>query len=279
MDMGSLTIDFFFAKEEISQVPDGCPVTKSLPFFSIAQSLAGRYGISIDGSPMQYTQPGGCFLAPAGAHQEIIHLNDPIQNQNRYRFLFFTILTDQYVDITRYLKPPVIVGGDAARSLGDNIGNIIRLQDQFDYMSTAKRHKYLFDILCTLMEISEAQPVEFLYAPLLPALEYINKHYTGHIPTETLAKCCNFSVSYFYSLFREALHTTPGKYILNKRLDAACALLMTTRKSIAAIAEMLGFSDQFHFSREFKRLFGLSPLKYRRQYDCPAAKPFPEVSE
>jgi iron complex transport system substrate-binding protein len=54
------------------------------------------------------------------------------------------------------------------------------------------------------------------------------------------------------------------RYAKNLRLDRARHDLITTGKSMNELAKELGFSNQFHFSREFKAKFGVSPTAYRR---------------
>jgi len=48
-------------------------------------------------------------------------------------------------------------------------------------------------------------------------------------------------------------------------MDFSCDQLRTTSHSIAEIGRRVGYEDQFHFSRVFKKQIGISPLKYRQQ--------------
>lgn len=66
----------------------------------------------------------------------------------------------------------------------------------------------------------------------------------------------------FRKRFRALAGTAPGAWRERRRLDAACALLRA--HPVAEVAARLGFCDAFHFSRRFRRRFGLPPLAYRR---------------
>jgi AraC-like DNA-binding protein len=49
-----------------------------------------------------------------------------------------------------------------------------------------------------------------------------------------------------------------------RRIDAACAMLQQPGPTMRDIAASLGFSDEFHFSRRFKQITGMSPREFRR---------------
>ena len=58
----------------------------------------------------------------------------------------------------------------------------------------------------------------------------------------------------------------PGRYIINTRINRACILLETTDRLISDIALSVGFCDQSHFIRTFKKIRGLTPSAYRRHH-------------
>lgn len=79
-----------------------------------------------------------------------------------------------------------------------------------------------------------------------------------------LASLMNMSRSSFYDRFRRITSETPNSYITTYRLKKASILLrQEPNKSIAEIAETLGFNTQNYFCRRFKEHFGVSPSQYR----------------
>lgn len=57
----------------------------------------------------------------------------------------------------------------------------------------------------------------------------------------------------------------PSHYMLNRQMEQAARLLIETNLSCDAIADQLGFCDQFHFSKRFKQHLGITPSKYRKR--------------
>jgi AraC-like DNA-binding protein len=79
-----------------------------------------------------------------------------------------------------------------------------------------------------------------------------------------MARECGLSVSHFTRAFRRSFGMSPYRWLLERRIDRAKALLATSGISIADIAIRSGFSDQTTFTRAFGRLVGDSPARWRR---------------
>jgi AraC-like DNA-binding protein len=62
--------------------------------------------------------------------------------------------------------------------------------------------------------------------------------------------------------FRQALGTSPHRYLLMRRLDFARARVRQSGE-LAAVAADAGFADQAHFTRAFRAAFGMTPGRYR----------------
>lgn len=98
-----------------------------------------------------------------------------------------------------------------------------------------------------------------------PAIQYINKHYKESIKLEQLSGLCCMSPNYFHKIFKSALNTTPADYIALLRMNAALQLLIDERLSIKNIAYELGFTDDAHFCRAFKKYYRITPGEYKKK--------------
>lgn len=76
----------------------------------------------------------------------------------------------------------------------------------------------------------------------------------------------NCSKSHAIRLFRAEYKITPYQYMLQKKVALAKMMLINSSFSISEITDKLNFCDTHHFSSTFKRIAGLSPLKYRKTF-------------
>lgn len=94
--------------------------------------------------------------------------------------------------------------------------------------------------------------------------KYIRKNLSTATVKST-AEHLNISERTLLNVFRKQLNISTLNYINCLKTDMARHLLLTSEMSIQAIAETLGYPDQFVFSKSFKKQYGLSPRKYRAQ--------------
>ncbi|MHC5934646.1 helix-turn-helix domain-containing protein [Nostoc sp.] len=93
--------------------------------------------------------------------------------------------------------------------------------------------------------------------------EYIHQHSAQNPSLMIMAEMVQMSPYYFSRLFKQSTGLTPHQYLLKCRTKEAKRLLKTTNLSIANIAVQVGFVDQSHLNRHFKRHFGVSPSQFR----------------
>lgn len=100
-------------------------------------------------------------------------------------------------------------------------------------------------------------------ARLQRAMEYIHEHLAQNPSVTEIAQMLQMSPYYFSHLFKQSTGITPHQYLLKCRIEQAKQLLKTTNLSIASIAIQVGFVDQSHLARHFKRQVGFLPNKFR----------------
>lgn len=97
------------------------------------------------------------------------------------------------------------------------------------------------------------------------AIEYIEVNFMNTIRIEELCNCVNLNESNMIKLFKNNLGRTPVEYINQVRINRAKELLLHTDGAIKEIAYQTGFTDEFYFSRVFKKMEGRSPRGFRQQ--------------
>lgn len=116
--------------------------------------------------------------------------------------------------------------------------------------------------LCNEYTLPHTVPKDSLLNLALP-VAYIQKQYANNISIEKLAELSMFSVRHFSRLFQQTYQISPLQYILKVRIHHACSLLSQTTLPVSNIAFSCGFGDSNYFSRQFKKMTGISPIDYR----------------
>jgi AraC-like DNA-binding protein len=94
--------------------------------------------------------------------------------------------------------------------------------------------------------------------------EHIESHLEDNISLEVLAADARLSLYHFARAFRHSMGISPHRYVMQQRVKKAQEMLARTDLSLANIAVAVGFADQSHFSRHFRRVMGTTPSGFRR---------------
>lgn len=93
-------------------------------------------------------------------------------------------------------------------------------------------------------------------------VEQIHLNYQKNWQLADLAQIGGCSAHYLCRIFKEVTNYTPINYLIKIRLDIAIDLLKNSDYTVSEIAEMVGFSDVYYFSRLFKKWMGKSPRHF-----------------
>jgi AraC-like DNA-binding protein len=94
---------------------------------------------------------------------------------------------------------------------------------------------------------------------------FIEENLHRSIHTAELSAVARRSRWHFSRSFKQAFGEPPHAYIVKRRLEEACNLMLTSSTSLSEIALSVGFSDQAHFCRHFRQAFAQSPAVWRRE--------------
>lgn len=207
-------------------------------------------------------QPGRLFAYGPGIRQDIV--SDPASPLVKY-FVNFT--------------------GTAARDLlrgcGLSPGRISRtfppneLETLFDELiycgrrNTAHSAALCAKLLeCLALKIAGSRaPLKNSEAPAFNTYQQAHRHIQDHFrrlkSLEQISGECRVNNAYLCRLFRRFDHQSPYQYLQRLKMNQAADLLRQPGALVKQVAEEVGFSDPFQFSRAFKRVFGTSPDAFR----------------
>ncbi|WP_245200030.1 AraC family transcriptional regulator [Herbaspirillum sp. LeCh32-8] len=115
------------------------------------------------------------------------------------------------------------------------------------------------------------------FGKIARALRRIHAAYTQALDVDSLARESGMSVPSFHAHFRNVTRTSPMQYLKSTRLHQARLLMVRNGITAAAASGEVGYESPSQFSREFKRLFGRSPVEEVRRMKAEFAIPPPHA--
>ena len=98
------------------------------------------------------------------------------------------------------------------------------------------------------------------------AVAYIEEHLAEPISLDALARLVGLSACYFCRAFRQSLGMPPQRYQLSQRIERAKTLLAKRAASVTDVSLTVGYNDTSAFCTAFRRVTGLTPSTYRRNF-------------
>ncbi|WP_088243956.1 helix-turn-helix domain-containing protein [Calothrix rhizosoleniae] len=96
-------------------------------------------------------------------------------------------------------------------------------------------------------------------------LDYIQAHLDQDLGLKELANLLQLSPHYFSHLFKQSVGIAPHQYVVQQRVQRAKQLLKQADMTIGEVAYAVGFANQAHLNRHFKRMTGITPGAFRRE--------------
>lgn len=126
---------------------------------------------------------------------------------------------------------------------------------------------HLLEHYCTTrLNLRESISGQLPQYKLQQVIEYINAYLDRDLSLRELSNLLQMSPHYFSQLFKQSTGTTPHQYVIRCRVEKAKDLIRQNKLSLAEIATQVGFTDQSHFHRHFKRLVGVTPKTYSKEF-------------
>lgn len=95
------------------------------------------------------------------------------------------------------------------------------------------------------------------------ALHCMHSEYATGITIQQIADRLNLNRSYFFSIFKKYVGISPSEYLIHLRLEKAAELMRVFDETPTVAATSVGYDNIYHFSKAFKKRYGMSPREYR----------------
>jgi len=103
------------------------------------------------------------------------------------------------------------------------------------------------------------------HAGVAAAVDYARRHCTEHVLVGDVAEAASMSVVHLERTIRRIIGISVRQLLVRFRVERAITLLATTDATLSEIAARCGYYDQSAFTRQFRRVVGVSPGAYRSQ--------------
>ncbi len=126
----------------------------------------------------------------------------------------------------------------------------------------------LKELLLLLAKTDNAPSIHAFIASLFKPYEYdfretVQKNALANLSLPEMARLCNMSLATFKRRFSEVFQESPAQFLMNEKLKKAAEMLTLPEKAVLDIVFDCGFESASHFSKAFKRVFGVSPTEFR----------------
>lgn len=232
--------------------------------FEIYYMVSGKCRYFINDKTYEIT-PGDIVLIPEG----VIHKTD-YNGEEHSRILIecsrHFIPEDMRADIEKigYLYRNLTASADVHRRLAE-IEEEYRISDAYSQSALVAHMRLLFSVMLRNKNAVGTQPAKNTMIENI--VSYVKEHYSSDVNLAAVAKANFVSPEHLCRTFKR--HTGFGfnEFLTLVRLQQAEAMLKhRCGKSISEIAYACGFNDSNYFSDKFRRTYGISPLKYSKQF-------------
>jgi AraC-like DNA-binding protein len=253
------TTEFRLETEITYTVHRKCTINWTLPKhvlinYDITYVRSGNARYMINGKKYD-VKPGDILCVPPGSSREAFTYTDRPMNCYAVNF---------------YLKDAGGKQADLPFPLISNIGNkkdLVRFFNELNFTWLEKQPGYLIKIHGILMLILHRLFEICVYASgsadddyrIKKAIRYISSHYPDKITVEKMAALTGLQTNYFNALFKQKIGLSMHQYLIRTRIRNAYNMLQDGQYKVAEIAERCGYSDIYHFYKQFKAIMDITP--------------------
>jgi AraC-like DNA-binding protein len=239
-----------------------------LPCLMLSQAGRGEEHMELPDGHSYTAETGALFVVPAGLkHCITVTTKHETRIWAHVNYFFLDSL-----DLFSFVEIPLMIRPDEAQKIGQLLKKQIAMWPRDDFpqdrlLQVAERNAFGFELLALLSPFCRVKEASVKNLKQLerfrPVLEYMGRNLAKPLTRDMLAGLANLSPAPFHIAFKEVFGKPPMHFLRDIRMKSAQRMLLSDNTPVAEIAEQCGYSDQFIFSKAFKKKYGVSPANYR----------------
>lgn len=251
-------------------------------FFEMVYVFSGVCTQKIEGKFLEMKSGDICILAPEVNHSICVFDDSIVINvqikKTTFNESFFQLLTDNNVLSSFFIKILNTksynnyilfhtANDENLRSLLLNMINENMKKEKYSNKIVNNMLMMFFGYLLRRYEnhVELPQYIKSEVDKIVEILNYIQENFK-EVTLENVAEKFNFSLPYLSKIIKKFTGETYTEIVQKIKMNKACTILVNTNCSINDICYMVGYVNQEHFIRVFKKCFGMSPTQYRKKY-------------
>ncbi len=265
---GVTTLNLEFLSGNVTPIePDHCTGWRQLPFYVLVNNSGAFSKVETSDRNWQVNDGESYVLPPNLPHRlTVLRGEHPVSIWCHFRLTLY-----QSIDFMKFFELPDKFTSPASDRIRDYCRTLVAPAPPVTIPVLRLMHWKTagFTLVNEILRHCEQHPgVDEKIAMLerlSRAIDYMSRHYRNRPLLEEVARRANLSESRFTVLFKQLMKVSPGEYWQSLRLMKAQEMLFAGNHTVEETAEALGFYDVFHFSRQYKRHFGITPAEFLRR--------------
>ena len=252
--------------EEVQQVPEyniQCRARKNMTGCQLSCTLEGEGIFRYKRQEYRLT-PGMAFLQNHNDVNTAYYY--PVNGRQPWRFLWFAFFSETVESMVRemvsrygYIYRLPVDGGIVKK-----LKSFKSYRGTLQILSPLEAARVVMDVLTGLDKHIEEKYVETAQSNLIRRTqEYIFENIGNDIGIDQIARNIGVSREHLARIFRKQLGQAPLEYLMKRKMELACKLLISTNLTCKEIAERIGYENSVSFNRAFKNLVKMPPGQLR----------------
>jgi len=229
-------------------------------YYNLWVVLAGTGEMTVDGARYPLATGRAFLLAPGRTVEAAHDPRDPIRN---FAAHFVPVRFGRRIGIPPGNGPTNVTLRDAG-VFADLARYAVRLGQSGDPLGLRQAAALVFALALHTLRSARLPPWDSVEQRVRELMEQIRMQPGRRRTVAGLARAAGMSRVHFARRFHAVAGEPPSLFLIRRRVERAAQLIRESRLKLADVAEQMGYSDVYFFSRQFKKITGVSPGRWRR---------------